>query len=144
MSVERSVIYLVDDDEIVLWTYHELLRGLGADIRQFVSSREFVESYRPAPVECLVCDLRMPGMCGLQVQGALVGMGVFPPTIFVSAYSRGRFGGQGDQGGRGSISWRSRSMAQCWYKKCGVRWSAAARCTNRGWLRPTNARGLHS
>ncbi|WP_367651454.1 response regulator transcription factor [Cupriavidus basilensis] len=87
MTVERPVIYLVDDDEIVLWTYHELLRGLGTDIRTFVSARAFVESYRPAPVECLVCDLRMPGMCGLQMQGALAGMGVFPPTIFVSAYS---------------------------------------------------------
>ncbi|MGO4156817.1 response regulator transcription factor [Cupriavidus sp. YAF13] len=87
MAVERPVIYLVDDDDIVLWTYHELLRGLGTDIRTFVSARDFVESYRPAPVECLVCDLRMPGMCGLQVQSELAGMGVLPPTIFVSAYS---------------------------------------------------------
>lgn len=87
MAVERPVIYLVDDDDIVLWTHHELLRGLGTDIRTFVSARAFIESYRPAPVECLVCDLRMPGMCGLQVQSQLAGMGVLPPTIFVSAYS---------------------------------------------------------
>src|SRR5207253_7096875 len=83
VPVERPVIYLVDDDEIVLWAYHELLRGLGADIRTFVSAREFVESYRPAPVECLVCDLRMPGMCGLQMQGALAGMAFFRlPSLF--------------------------------------------------------------
>ena len=88
MAVERPVIYLVDDDEIVLWTYQELLRGLGADIRTFVSARDFVESYKPAPVECLVCDLRMPGMCGLQMQDELAGMGVLPPTIFISAHSR--------------------------------------------------------
>ncbi|WP_043356673.1 response regulator transcription factor [Cupriavidus basilensis] len=87
MAVERPVIYLVDDDDIVLWTYHELLRGLGTEIRTFVSARDFVESYRPAPVECLVCDLRMPGMCGLQVQSQLAGKGLLPPTIFVSAYS---------------------------------------------------------
>lgn len=88
MAGDRPVIYLVDDDEIVLWTYRELLRGLGGETRTFVSAREFVESYRPAPVECLVCDLRMPGMCGLEVQDELARMGVLPPTIFVSAHSR--------------------------------------------------------
>ncbi|MDR3413811.1 MAG: response regulator [Formivibrio sp.] len=68
MSFIRPIIYIIDDDNIILWMFQELLRGIGADIRTFTSAQKFLDAYRPSPHECLICDLRMPEIGGLEVQ----------------------------------------------------------------------------
>ncbi|MFT3733788.1 MAG: response regulator [Rhodocyclaceae bacterium] len=80
------VIYIVDDDDIVLWMYRELLQGIGAETRTFASARQFLDSYIPAPCECLIADLRMPEVGGLEVQRQLTLKGASLPIIFVSGY----------------------------------------------------------
>ncbi|SCK29413.1 response regulator transcription factor [Vogesella sp. LIG4] len=87
MSSFRSRIYIIDDDEIILWMFKELLRDLDADLCVFSSAIEFLDAYSPLPSECLICDLRMPEIGGLQVQQRLLQAGRHLPIIFVSAHS---------------------------------------------------------
>jgi len=87
MSSIRPVIHVIDDDDIVLWMFRELLRDVDAEIRTFSSACEFLDNYRPAPCECLLCDLRMPEMDGLAVQQRLLEKGSFLPLILVSGYA---------------------------------------------------------
>ena len=83
----RPVIHVIDDDDIVLWMFRELLRDVDAEVRTFTSARAFLDSYHPAPCECLLCDLRMPEMNGLEVQQHLLDKGNFLPVILVSGYA---------------------------------------------------------
>lgn len=81
------VIHVIDDDDIVLWMFRELLRGVDAEIRTFTSARDFLDGYRPSPCECLICDLRMPEIGGLEVQQRLLDQGSHLPIILVSGHA---------------------------------------------------------
>jgi two-component system, LuxR family, response regulator FixJ len=59
------VVHIVDDDPTSLWLIQEMLQGIGAGIRPYANPAQFLDDYRPMPCECLVTDLRMPGMSGL-------------------------------------------------------------------------------
>ncbi len=87
ISSVRPVIHIIDDDDIVLWMFKELLQGTGAEIRTFDSARKFLEAYQPGSCECLICDLRMPEIGGLEVQQQLLDQGSHLPMILVSGYS---------------------------------------------------------
>lgn len=87
MSRLRSRIYVIDDDEIILWMFKELLGSLDADLFAYSSATAFLDAYVPFPSECLICDLRMPEIGGLQVQQRLLQAGRCLPIIFVSAHS---------------------------------------------------------
>lgn len=80
------IIYIIDDDDIALWMFREFLDGIGAEIRTFSSARAFLDAYHPGPHECLVCDLRMPEIGGLEVQRQLLEKGCSLPIILVSGY----------------------------------------------------------
>lgn len=87
MSFVRPTIYIIDDDDIILWMFRELLKGIGAEIQTFTSARSFLDAYQPSPYECLICDLRMPEIGGLEVQQQLLDKGSYLPIILVSGYS---------------------------------------------------------
>ena len=86
MQTGQAIVYIIDDDDIVLWMFQEFLQGIGAEIRTYGSARDFLEAYRSSPQECLVCDLRMPEMGGLEVQRQLLDKGNCLPIILVSGY----------------------------------------------------------
>ncbi len=86
MQTVCPIVYIIDDDDIILWMFQEFLQGIGAEIRTFSSARDFLKAYRPGPNECLVCDLRMPEMGGLEVQRMLLENGSYLPIILVSGY----------------------------------------------------------
>ena len=86
MHAVTPVVYLIDDDDIVLWMFQEFLRGIGAEIRAYSSARAFLDDYTPGAQECLVCDLRMPEIGGLEVQRQLLEKGNCLPIILVSGY----------------------------------------------------------
>ncbi len=86
MSSVCPIVYIIDDDDIVLWMFQEFLQGIGAEIRTYSSARAFLDVYRPGAHECLICDLRMPEMGGLEVQRLLTEKGSYLPIILVSGY----------------------------------------------------------
>ena len=81
-----SIVYIIDDDKTSLWLLEEMLQGIGAQSRAFSSPTVFLDAYRPGPCECLITDLRMPEVGGLEVQRRLLGQGASLPIIFISAY----------------------------------------------------------
>ncbi len=80
------VICLVDDDASVRNAVSTLLRSVGFDCRDFASGAEFLLSGLAASSDCLIVDLRMKGMSGLELQAALRQAGVQLPTVFISAH----------------------------------------------------------
>jgi FixJ family two-component response regulator len=86
MIARRQVIAVVDDDESVCKAVCRLLRSAGFASRGFVSGQEFLESWLNEPPDCVVLDLRMPGMSGIEVQRKLNQLWGWTATIFITAH----------------------------------------------------------
>lgn len=90
MSVSKlssATVYIVDDDNIILWTLKEVVQSIGVRVLTYTSAKEFLASYSPSPCECLISDVRMPEISGLQIQRLLSSKGTPPPIIFVTSHS---------------------------------------------------------
>lgn len=86
MSEAEPIVFVVDDDPSVCRSTERLLRSIGLRVQTFSSAREFLKqppSDRPA---CLVLDLRLPGLDGLELQTQLARAGIHIPIIFVTAH----------------------------------------------------------
>lgn len=83
----RGTVFLVDDDEAVRRGISFLLRTAGHTIEPFPSASTFLEAYDPEMHGCLLLDMRMPQMTGLQLQQALVARGWQIPTIFITGHA---------------------------------------------------------
>jgi FixJ family two-component response regulator len=83
MQSANELVYLVDDDRRVREALSTLLRANGRDVHTFNSGREFLDTPRQNVVACLILDLRMPGMNGLEVQ-KLVSRDSQIPVIFIT------------------------------------------------------------
>jgi FixJ family two-component response regulator len=79
-------VYVVDDDQAMRDSLAMLLRGAGLKVRAFGSPLDFLADYRPQGPECLVLDVRMPQMSGLEVQNKLIARGAQIPLIFISGH----------------------------------------------------------
>ncbi|HEX6530905.1 MAG TPA: response regulator [Burkholderiales bacterium] len=79
-------VYVVDDDEAVRDALATLLRAGGFRARTFASPLEFLADYRPQEPDCLVLDVRMPRMDGLEVQRRLIERGARIAVIFISGH----------------------------------------------------------
>ena len=82
---QRPLISVVDDDESVRESLPDLLRELGYSVRVFSSAAEFLASDCVAESTCLLLDIVMPGMTGLELQEALRIRGHEIPIIFITA-----------------------------------------------------------
>jgi FixJ family two-component response regulator len=88
-SHERDVpptIYIVDDDDALRDTLSSLFRSVGLKARLFRSAQEFLENQRPDTSSCLVLDVRLPGMSGLDFQAELERTGVRIPIVFITGH----------------------------------------------------------
>jgi FixJ family two-component response regulator len=83
MESASELVYVVDDDSRVREALSALLRANGRNVRTFNSGSEFLDTPRPNVVACLILDMRMPGMSGLEVQ-KLVSIDSQIPIIFVT------------------------------------------------------------
>ena len=83
----RPVVYVVDDDQGMLDSTVWLLESVGLNALAFTSGQAFLDACDPALSACVVLDVRMPGMGGLNVQQALQARGVKMPVIFVSGHA---------------------------------------------------------
>ena len=82
----EPVVYLVDDDTEVLKALARLLASDGFKVEPSASTREFLRAYDPAAPGCIVLDLAMPCMTGLELQAMLQDRGVDCPVIFLTGH----------------------------------------------------------
>ena len=86
MIRQRPLIAVVDDEESVRKSLRRLLVASELDATVYASGQEFLESLGARQPDCLVLDLQMPGLTGLEVQRALAGARVRFPTIIITAH----------------------------------------------------------
>src|SRR5215469_14520234 len=86
MPAPVPTIFVVDDDEGVRNSLRFLLKSVGLVARSLASASEFLEVYRPNQPGCLVLDVRMPGMSGLELQQQLNLRGATIPVIFITGH----------------------------------------------------------
>jgi FixJ family two-component response regulator len=87
MAQAQSWIAIVDDDPPVLKALARLLRGRGLEARTYNSAREFLAALHEGLPECLIVDLQMPDMTGLELQRHLTRSGLRIPTIVITAHN---------------------------------------------------------
>jgi FixJ family two-component response regulator len=80
------VVAIVDDDDSFRRATMSFIRSLGYAVVQFASAEAFLKSDRLHDADCLISDLQMPGMNGVELQGKLIDQGHRLPIIFVSAF----------------------------------------------------------
>jgi two-component system, LuxR family, response regulator FixJ len=85
--VSEAIVHILDDDDISLWTLQNILESVGAKIATYRSAHDFLKRYQSSPCECVVSDVRMPEISGLQLQKQLISAGSPPPIIFVTGHS---------------------------------------------------------
>jgi FixJ family two-component response regulator len=83
---ESKLVAIVDDDDSVRGTLQELLRAAGFFSRAFDSAEAFLGSGHQQETACLITDIRMPGMSGLDLQARLNAEQCKIPTIFITAH----------------------------------------------------------
>jgi len=83
---KTQLIAIVDDDESVRSAIHDLLKSVGLQARSFASAEEFLLSGQHSETACLISDIRMPGMSGLELQARLAEEDCRIPIIFITAY----------------------------------------------------------
>jgi FixJ family two-component response regulator len=83
-------IAIVDDDELMRAALQGLLKEAGFPARTFVSAEEFLACGQPRRTGCLIADIRMPGMSGLDLQAKLNADEIRIPTIFITAHGDAR------------------------------------------------------
>jgi len=87
VAEERApVVHVVDDDAAVLDAIRLLLRSVGLPSRGYASATDFLESHQAGNPGCLVLDLRMPGMSGVELQDRLRELECDLPIVFVTAH----------------------------------------------------------
>ena len=86
MQEPVPTIFVVDDDEGVRNSIRFLLKSVGLATRTLSSASEFLENYKPREPGCLVLDVRMPGMSGLELQQQLNLRGAIIPVIFITGH----------------------------------------------------------
>ena len=86
MKILPASVYIVDDDEAVRSSVRFLTRSVGLQAQAFVSAQEFLGAYDPRQPGCLLLDVRMPGMSGLDLQQELNRRGATIPVVFITGH----------------------------------------------------------
>ncbi len=85
MTTAPSIVHVVDDDASIREMLAWLMKANGMEVATFANAQHFLKSYRPGAPGCLIVDLYMPGMTGLQLQQYLIDHEIRIPVIFMSA-----------------------------------------------------------
>ena len=86
MSAVEATIFVVDDDESVREALKSLIRSVGLRVETFASAQEFLQSRRSAGPGCLVLDVRLPGLSGLDLQREMADSNIHTPIIFITGH----------------------------------------------------------
>jgi FixJ family two-component response regulator len=85
-SSKESIVYIVDDDPIVRGAISSLLMSVGQQVQLFESATDLLQSSLPAIPSCMVLDIRLPGLSGLDLQAELANVGLPIPIIFITGH----------------------------------------------------------
>jgi FixJ family two-component response regulator len=80
------MVAIIDDDESYRFAIQRLLKSAGFSVQSFASAEDFLSSGRQPETGCLIADIRMPGMSGLDLQAKLNADHCLIPTIFITAH----------------------------------------------------------
>src|SRR5580700_4001179 len=83
---KNKLIAIVDDDDLMRNALQGLLKSVGLQAQAFASAEEFLQSGEQRQTACLIADIRMPGMSGLELQAKLNAERCRIPTIFITAH----------------------------------------------------------
>jgi FixJ family two-component response regulator len=86
LQQQTKFVAVVDDDDLVRTAIEGLLKSVGLPARTYVSGEEFLDSGHHQEAACLIADIRMPGMSGLDLQARLNAERCQIPTIFITAH----------------------------------------------------------
>ncbi|KKK87550.1 hypothetical protein LCGC14_2752120 [marine sediment metagenome] len=92
MLEHEPTVFIVDDDGVLCDGISQLVETVGLKAKVFSSAQEFLDSYDTARHGCLVLDIRMPGISGLQLQEKLAESDIEFPIIFITGYGSVRMG----------------------------------------------------
>jgi FixJ family two-component response regulator len=85
-SETNKLVAIVDDDDSLRVALEGLLKSVGLPARAFASAEEFIMSGQQDQISCLIADIRMPGMSGLELQKRLNAEGFRIPIVFITAH----------------------------------------------------------
>jgi FixJ family two-component response regulator len=86
MTEIEPIIFIVDDDQLFRRSTERLLRAAGLNVQSFTSAGEFLKNPRPEGPACLVLDVRMLGLSGMDLQRELTQSGIQIPIIFITGH----------------------------------------------------------
>jgi FixJ family two-component response regulator len=87
MTTKQFIVMIVDDDESIRRAGRRLIKSYGFAVETFASAEDFLGSGRLHETACLVLDVQMPGLNGLELQSRLVAEGHQVPIIFITAFN---------------------------------------------------------
>ena len=90
ISADSRFVAIVDDDDLMRGALQGLLKAAGLPAQAFASAEEFLNSGQQRHSACLIADIRMPGMSGLELQARLNDEKISVPTIFITAHGDSR------------------------------------------------------
>jgi FixJ family two-component response regulator len=85
-QVKTRLVAIVDDDDLTRGSLQGLLKAVGLPAQAFASAEEFLNSGQQHQIACLIADIRMPGMSGLELQAKLNAERCRIPIIFITAH----------------------------------------------------------
>ena len=86
MSGEGATVFVVDDDPSMRGALKNLLRSVGFEVETFGSAQEFISSQRSEMPACLILDVRLPGLSGLDLQRQLAEANIHLPIVFITGH----------------------------------------------------------
>jgi len=86
MSEEKPIVFVIDDDPSIRAALSRLFRAVALNVQTFGSTQEFLRAERPDAPGCIVLDVKLPGLNGLDFQSELVKSGIHLPIIFITGY----------------------------------------------------------
>ena len=86
MKEKPATVFVVDDDDAVRTSLRLLLKSVGLPVETFGAAQEFIDTFDAERAGCLVLDIRMPGMSGLELQQRLNEMHAIIPIVFITGH----------------------------------------------------------
>jgi FixJ family two-component response regulator len=86
MTEVDAIVFVVDDDESIRGALKSLIRSVGLRVETFASAKEFLQGHRSDVPGCLVLDVRLPGLSGLDLQRKMADANIHTPIIFITGH----------------------------------------------------------